>query len=161
MKALKKFNYTIIFTSPNQDTSSDIILNEIKKFIKNRNNAHLVNNFGSRDYLSMLRYASALVGNSSSGIIEAPSFKLPAVNIGNREGGRLRAKNVIDVNCKSKSIIKGINKALSINFKKKLKKLKNPYGDGKASERIIKVVKKIDLGKSSIINKKFLDNKLN
>ena len=115
--------------------------------------------FGSRDYLSILKYASALVGNSSSGIIEAPSFKLPAVNIGNREAGRLRAKNVIDVNCKSRSIIKGINKAVSINFKKKLKNLKNPYGDGKASERIINCIKKIDLGKSSIINKKFLDNK--
>ena len=159
LKALKRFNYTMIFTAPNQDTNSHIILREIKKFIKTSNNAYFVNNFGSRDYLSILKYASVLVGNSSSGIIEAPSFKLPAVNIGNREAGRLRAKNVIDVSCNSRSIIKGINKAVSINFKKKLKNLKNPYGDGKASERIINYIKKIDLRKSSIINKKFLDNK--
>ena len=101
-----------------------------------------------------------MIGNSSSGIIEAPSFKLPAVNIGNREAGRLKAKNIIDVKCQFKAIFKGINKALSQKFRKQLNNLKNPYGDGKASVKIVKILKNIDLNRSSIIDKKFIDYKI-
>tara|TARA_B100000787_G_C16196351_1_gene301159 strand:- start:3735 stop:4904 length:1170 start_codon:yes stop_codon:yes gene_type:complete len=157
LKALKKFDYSIIFTSPNQDTNSNIIKSEILKFTNKNGNAYFVNNFGSEDYLSILRYVSIMVGNSSSGLIEAPSFKLPVVNIGNRQGGRLREKNVINVKCTSKDIIKGILKGVNSSFRTTLKNIKNPYGDGNASMRIVKLIKNINTSNQKIINKKFID----
>jgi len=87
-----------------------------------------------------------MVGNSSSGIIEAPSFKLPVVNIGSRQIGRIRAKNIIDVPLNGENrIAAAINKALSGKFRRSLKGLKNPYGDGSVSKRVVNVLKKISL----------------
>ena len=160
LKALREFNSTIIFTSPNQDTNSNIILKKILKFVKNNDNAYFVNNFGSEDYLSILKYASLIVGNSSSGIIEAPSFKLPVVNIGSREAGRLRAKNVLDVNYKAKSIIKAIQRGLTKEFRNSLRTIKNPYGNGEASRKIACIVKNLILNKPDIIKKKFSDHEI-
>ena len=93
-----------------------------------------------------------LVGNSSSAIREAPSFKLPAVNIGTRQNNRLKAKNVIDVPNDTAKIIKAVNKALYDKvFIKSLRKIKNPYGDGNSAKKIVKILKKINL---KIFNKK-------
>ena len=95
-----------------------------------------------------MKYSDLLIGNSSCGIREAPSFKLPAINIGSRQNKRLRAKNVIDVDYKISEIKDAINYALNNKkFKKILKNVKNPYGDGNASDKIVRILKNLNLSK--------------
>jgi UDP-N-acetylglucosamine 2-epimerase len=106
-------------------------------------------------FISLLKEVSVIVGNSSCGILEAPSFKLPAVNIGNRQRGRMQANNVINVTCERVEIVNAINQALfDNNFKKDLKNCINPYGDGRSSERIVKILEEIEL------NEQLLDKKI-
>ena len=97
----------------------------------------------SLDFLSLLKYASVMVGNSSCGVIEAPSFRLPVVNIGMRQKGRERANNIIDVNYNKEEIKKAIEEAMSPEFIDFLKDCKNPYGDGKTGPRIAKILSEI------------------
>jgi UDP-N-acetylglucosamine 2-epimerase len=104
----------------------------------------------------MMAIAAAMVGNSSSGIIEAPSFKLPVVNIGTRQQGRLKAKNVIDVEYERDEIINGITRAISSEFRAGLDDLINPYGDGYASEIIVQHLKRIVLDNRLLV-KAFFD----
>ena len=100
----------------------------------------------SSDFLSLMSLSDVMVGNSSAAIREAPSFKLPAVNIGTRQQGRLRAKNVIDVDFDSKKISNAIKKALfDEDFKKSLLKIDNPYGDGNSSKKIVDILEKINI----------------
>lgn len=148
-------NYNIIFTAPNADTNRNIITGHIKSFIKKHANAFYVVNFGSRGYLSIMQYAKLMVGNSSSGIIEAASFKLPVVNIGTRQQGRIRGKNVIDVGYASGEIKKGIKMGLSDKFRRSLNSVKNLYGDGKASDLIVRILATVDLEKIKV--KHFFD----
>ncbi len=102
-----------------------------------------------KTFINLLRNAKALVGNSSMGILEAPFYHLPVVNVGNRQKGRLNAGNVHFVPADRKSIRQGLNKAcLDQAYRKKVKKIKNPYGDGNTSARTIKVLKKVDLSSS-------------
>lgn len=114
--------------------------------IKKYENRPIIRTFRSlpRDkYLALMNTASVMVGNSSSGIIEAPSFKLPVVNIGIRQEGRDRAENVIDVDHDKEQIKTAIRNALKDkNFLTRVKNCPNPYGDGKASERIVAVLRK-------------------
>ena len=86
-----------------------------------------------------------LLGNSSSGIHEAASFKVPVINIGSRQSGRFKPTNVVNVNYSKKEIKKAIKKVKGQNFYKKIKNIKNPYGDGKSALKIIKIIKKLDL----------------
>ena len=111
---------------------------------------------GTRVYFSLMGYALAMVGNSSSGIIEAASFGLPVVNIGSRQAGRHRGTNVIDSDCESACILKAVAKATDEAFRKSIAGMLNPYGDGQASERIVKVLKSADLGRE-LVTKKFHD----
>lgn len=157
VSALKTFNKTIIFTMPNADTNGRIITQVIKEFISNHPMAHFVENFGTRDYLSMMANSGVMVGNSSSGIIEAPSYKLPVVNIGTRQNGRTRAANVINVGYGRDEIIDGINKALQPEFRQALFNLVNPYETGDAATIIVERLKTVSLNKKSIIEKKFND----
>jgi UDP-N-acetylglucosamine 2-epimerase len=96
--------------------------------------------------------ASAMVGNSSAGLMEAPSFGLPVVNIGTRQEGRLRARNVIDVGYSADEILDGINQACDPLFRESIRDVENPYGDGHAAERIVKVLMETPL---DIIVKRF------
>ena len=123
---------------PNNDSGSLIV----KKIIHNKSSDHfLFENLKREDYLNLLRHSECIIGNSSSGIIEAPSFGVPCVNIGRRQNKRVQAKNVINVQKYELSKIKlALRKAISYKFKKKLNNLKNPYGDGKSSERILKLL---------------------
>lgn len=157
LEALKTFEMPIIFTQPNADTHGRVITREIKEFVDNHPSARLINNLGTQDYLSMMSYAGVMVGNSSSGIIEAPSFKLPVVNIGTRQRGRVRAANVIDVGYGREEIIHGINTALSPAFRFGLRRLVNPYGTGDAAEKIVERLKTIVLTDERILSKKFHD----
>ena len=148
LEAVSSFvDYGLVFTCPNADTSNQIISRKIKHFVVSHTHSFFVENFGQQGYLSMMAYAKTVVGNSSSGVIEAASFKLPVVNIGSRQNGRIKGKNVIDVGYTSSEIKEGLRKALSEEFKNSLWNLTNPYGDGKASERIVETLAKVDLQK--------------
>ncbi|TES93604.1 MAG: UDP-N-acetylglucosamine 2-epimerase (hydrolyzing), partial [Promethearchaeota archaeon] len=144
LEALSKFNLQIVFTRPNAEVGSDEIVNMIKKYIDGNPKAYFFDSLGSKLYLSFLKYVKVVVGNSSSGIIETPSFSIPTVNIGNRQEGRLRPKSVIQTGYSVNEIYKGIKKALyDTEFLEKIKTTKNPYGDGNTSKYVIKAMKEI------------------
>ena len=145
LAALERANLNVILTYPNADTRGRIIREKIEEFAAQHRCAHVVANLGTQAYFSVMAHVSAMVGNSSSGIIEAASFKLPVVNIGNRQGGRIRAKNVIDVGHRQEEILEGIRKAVSPSYRESLDDLVNPYGDGHAAERIVAKLKRTDL----------------
>jgi GDP/UDP-N,N'-diacetylbacillosamine 2-epimerase (hydrolysing) len=146
----------IIFTKSNSDTDGKIINFMIDKFVnKNPDKSVGFASLGHLKYLSALQYVDVVVGNSSSGILEAPSFKIGTINIGDRQKGRIKAKSVIDCLPNSKSIKKAFIKLYSKKFQEQLKRVKNPYGDKSASKQIIKVIKKINL--NNILKKKFYD----
>jgi len=128
---------------PNNDPGSSFIR---EMLLKKKNEKNLIfENFDRLDFLTIMKNSIAIIGNSSSGIIEAPSFKLPAINIGRRQNKRFRAKNVIDVkDFNKKEILKAIKLANSQNFKKKLSKVINPYGDGRSSSRIVEELIKMN-----------------
>ena len=144
LEALSKFDLQIVFTRPNAEVGSDEIVNMIKKFVNDNSRAYFFDSLGSRLYLSFLKYAKAIIGNSSSGIIEAPSFSIPTVNIGNRQEGRLQPESVIQTGYSVDEIYKGIGKALyDREFLAKIKTIKNPYGDGNVSKYVIEAMKRI------------------
>lgn len=156
LKALNKFNkYLIIFTSPNSDIGNNKIIKLIKDFIKFNTNTYFIKSLGQIDYYTFLKISEVLVGNSSSGILEAPSFKTPSVNIGLRQLGRLKAKSVIDVKNNHKLIYLAIKRSLSKRFISNLNEIKNPYGKGGASSKILQILSKEILDLSS--NKDFYD----
>lgn len=147
-----------VFTSTNADSGGRAITGRIMRFVKQHpGSSRYYSSLGRVKYLSLLPYAAVMVGNSSSGLTEAPSFKLPVVNIGDRQKGRIRARNVIDVKDCSKEVIAGaIDKALSARFKASLKGLKNPYGSGGASGKIARVLTTAALG-DRLIKKAFYE----
>ena len=128
----------------------------ITDFIGRKDNRWKLDNLGTRGYFSLMALAAAMVGNSSSGIIEAPSFELPVVNIGLRQQGRTRAENIIDVGYAHDEVGQAIRKAVSPEFRKKLKGLQNPYRSGNASRKIVERLKEVDLNEELII-KQFQD----
>lgn len=155
LKALKEFDAKFIFTYPNADFGSKTVIDKINGFVKENENAFVFSSLGQKRYLSLLNYTDIMVGNSSSGIIEAPTFRLPVVNIGNRQKGRLRSKNIIDTGYTKEEIVEGINKALfDENFKNELNDIESIYGDGTTSVQITKILKAIN------IDRKLLEKKL-
>ncbi|MFH1846208.1 MAG: UDP-N-acetylglucosamine 2-epimerase [Candidatus Omnitrophota bacterium] len=157
LSALDSFDMRIIFTMPNADTGYKVITGKIKKYAaKNKKHVKVFTSLGQIRYLSLLKYADLMVGNSSSGIVEAPSFRLPVVNIGDRQKGRIKPDNVIDCGYSSSEIKKAVKKALSPLFIGSLAKMKNPYGTENVSVRIKDKLKKIKLGEG-LIKKEFFD----
>lgn len=133
---------TIIFTKANSDTDGRIINQLIDEFTTLHSKKTLsFTSMGQLRYLSTMKIATAVIGNSSSGIIEAPSFKVPTVNIGDRQKGRIQADSVIDCEPKKEEIDKAIKIALSDDFRNKLNKMDNPYGDGEVSDKVIKIIR--------------------
>ncbi|MDP3726191.1 MAG: UDP-N-acetylglucosamine 2-epimerase [bacterium] len=152
LEAVKDSNIPALLLYPNNDAGASAIIKAIEN-----TNIRRMRTLSIEEYGNLLRYASALVGNSSSGIHETASFHVPTVNIGDRQKGRLRGENVIDVLSDAQAIKKGIETALYDEaFLEKVKNCANPYGDGKSAERIIKVLKEISLGKE-LIKKNFVD----
>ena len=150
MRALSKFNLPKIVILPNNDAGSLMIREGIEN--NRKGDFYVFSNLSREDYLGFLRYCSAIVGNSSSGILEAPTFKIPAVNIGRRQHKRLRGSNVIDVEFDENAIISAIKKAISKNFREFLKNnCNNPYGDGKSSERILNILLNTPINDSLLI----------
>ena len=125
--------------------------------LKKNNQFSVLPNIDSEDFLSLMKHANVMIGNTSAAIREAPSFSLPAVNIGTRQNKRLRAKNVIDCEHKKDKIVKALKKALyNKRFLSKLKNIKNPYGDGNTAKKIVDKLLKINLKKFNI--KKTISN---
>jgi len=139
IKALNEITLPKVIIMPNNDAGS----NDIRYAIDNyrRGEYHIYANLKRQDYLGMLKNCDCIVGNSSSGLLEAPTFGIPAVNIGCRQNMRFRGNNVIDVEFKKEVIIEAIKKAQTTEFKKFLKENPdNPYGDGNSSEKILKLL---------------------
>jgi UDP-hydrolysing UDP-N-acetyl-D-glucosamine 2-epimerase len=157
LSALEEVDLPIIITYPNADTSNHLIQRMVREFASEHRRVQITANLGTRGYFSVMQYASAMVGNSSSGIIEAASFKLPVVNIGTRQCGRLRGKNVIDTDYARDVIVTAIGTAISSEFRASLDDLINPYGDGHAAERIIQELKKVSLNRN-LLQKRFHTN---
>jgi len=146
----------VLFTQPNADTGGRIIRRLIEEFVSKHPNSKEIENLGTQGYFSAMALATTMVGNSSSGIIEAASFSLPVVNVGNRQQGRVRGKNVIDVGYTHAEILAGIKKVTSSKFRASLDDLVNPYGDGRAAERILDKLKSVRLN-DNLIQKHFYD----
>ena len=157
LKAVEAYEGHVIFTHPNADPAGRFLAKSLKDFgDRRREKVTFLKNFGTRAYFSLMNSAEAMLGNSSSGLIEAPSFGLPVVNIGNRQRGRLRARNVIDVENCSVAILRGLRKALSRRFRDSLVELENPYGVGRAAPKIVSRLRVVKLNQK-LIMKRFHD----
>ena len=142
VSALRKIDIQHLIIFPNNDAGS----NRILKMIKN-SKLNYTPTLNLSEYKTLLTFCKILIGNSSSGIHEASTFKLPVINIGSRQNGRMKPKNIINVGHNRNQIYKAIKKGLSINFKKKIRNIINPYGDGNSSKKIIKIIKSLKLKK--------------
>jgi UDP-hydrolysing UDP-N-acetyl-D-glucosamine 2-epimerase len=159
LKALDASGRAVVLTTPNADTANRVVLDAIKSFANAHPSAWHVDNLGMQAYFSVMSLAAAMVGNSSSGILEAASFKLPVVNIGTRQDGRLRTRNVIDCGYSAKEIAAAVSQALSADFRASLHDLTNPYGSGGASARILERLKAVALD-DRLTRKRFVDHPL-
>lgn len=153
-----KEEYQMLFTMPNSDTDGRAIAAEIEKFVGNNSeHAISVQSLGKRRYYSAMRYASAVIGNSSSGLIEAPSFHIPTLNIGKRQDGRCRGESVLDVDCTYNAIKNGLSTVLSNEFKEKAKTAANPYERKDTLTYIFNIIKTYPL--DGLVKKSFYDIK--
>ena len=157
LAALNEFpNYKIVLTKSNADEGGRAINVRLDEFAAAHSDRVMCSySLGHQVYLSAMKHCAAVVGNSSSGLIEAPFFKVPTVNIGDRQKGRLQAESVIDSEEKHDSIVSALRKALSPEFQSVLRDVQSPYGSGNVSVRIKEELKKADL--SDILKKKFYD----
>lgn len=142
----------IIFTKANADTNGRIINRMIDEYVSLNNNARVYTSLGQVKYLSLISQVDAVVGNSSSGVYEVPSFGKPTVNIGDRQKGRVMAPSVINCSPRSEEVYTSIKRAFSMDCSD----VKNPYGDGHASEKVIEIIKSVQSPRE-LIKKKFFD----
>lgn len=146
----------IIFTKANSDTDGRIINHMIDEYVvKNKNKSAAFTSLGQIRYISALQYMDAVVGNSSSGLLEAPSFQIGTINIGDRQKGRIKAASIIDCDSTKESILHAFDTLSSIEFQEQLKSVINPYGNEQASQKIIKILQNQDL--KDILKKSFFD----
>jgi UDP-N-acetylglucosamine 2-epimerase (non-hydrolysing)/GDP/UDP-N,N'-diacetylbacillosamine 2-epimerase (hydrolysing) len=143
--ALAKFDGQLIFVYPNSDAGSLALIERTRALATNHPNTHIFINLDAATYWSLLAQVDAMIGNSSSGIMEAASFALPVVNVGIRQQGRERAANVIDVPPHSAAIDKALHRALSAAFRQGFAAMANPYGNGNAAEIIVRVLADIPI----------------
>ena len=149
-------NTHIIFTKANSDTDGRIINKLIDDYVNsNPSKSVAFASLGQLRFLSALQYVDGVVGNSSSGLAEAPSFKIGTINIGDRQKGRIKASSVIDAEPDYQSILKAIEHLYSDSFKETLITTNNPYGEGSASSEIIQIIKNTSL--KHILKKSFFD----
>ncbi len=153
--SLIKSNLNVVFTYPNADPGFKRVINFIKTF-KDKKKYIVFKNAGINLYANLLKNATLLLGNTSSGIVEAASFKKPVINLGTRQKGKYIPQNVINCDFNSKKITKSIAKATSKNFNNKIKNLKNPYESKIKIKEIIKIILKIN-NNDKILRKKFID----
>ncbi|WP_416826495.1 UDP-N-acetylglucosamine 2-epimerase [Ectobacillus polymachus] len=157
LKALDTYkDAQIIFTKSNSDTEGRLINQMIDEFVQqNPERSIAYTSLGQLRYLSAIRHSDVVIGNSSSGLVEAPFFQKPTVNLGDRQKGRLKAESIIDCKENSDDIILAITKAISEDFQQKLKHISSPYGTGKVAQKIKRVLKEVSL--EDVLMKKFYD----
>lgn len=145
----------ILITMPNADSEGAVMCGRIAEFVSEHPNSRCYSSLGQLRYLSLLRQVDAVVGNSSSGLTEAPSFGVPTINIGDRQDGRLQASSVINCEPRSGAILEAVSLALSREFRQRLSGIVNPYGDGGSASQIVKVLRDYNL--DGIHKKLFFD----
>ena len=157
LQALDQLNDThLIFTKPNADSDGRIIIKMIDEYVASRSGRAIAfTSLGQLRYLSALQYVDAAIGNSSSGLIEAPSFKVGTINIGDRQRGRIKADSVIDCQPECDSILTAINKLYSTEFQQKLVSIENPYGQGGMAKKVFEILRSHSL--DNILKKRFYD----
>jgi len=157
LEALEYYpNHQVIFTKTNADTDGRIINEILNDYVKrNPDRARLYDSLGQVRYLSAIKHCEMVIGNSSSGLLEAPFLRKPTINIGIRQRGRLKAESVIDCEFEMKSIIASIKLAQTSDFYEKIHRMSMVYGEGYTSQEILNILKEIDL--KNIIIKKFYD----
>ena len=151
MSAIVELGFQTVVLANNSDAGSMIIRNKVNEYKKPF--MYITHNVSRADYAGLMNTVDAMVGNSSSGILEAPTFKLPAVNIGNREAGRIQGINVINTGYEKEAIKNAIKKAVSASFKAKLRRCVNPYGDGRSAKRIVDVLEKVRIDQNLLVKK--------
>jgi GDP/UDP-N,N'-diacetylbacillosamine 2-epimerase (hydrolysing) len=154
LDALDKVKADIIFTYPNADAGGRVIVSAIEKFVKSHPRAKLYKSLGKDLYLNLFSHVDIVVGNSSSGLLETQSFRLPVVNIGDRQAGRMITENIISVPEERDAILQGIRKGLSKEFRKSIANMENPFDKGCAAKNIVKVLTELDPG-PKLLNKRF------
>jgi UDP-hydrolysing UDP-N-acetyl-D-glucosamine 2-epimerase len=155
--ALAGWNGSVVVTAPNADIGSDLVRAPLERFVAvDPARRRFVASLGSDAYVALMRVAAVMIGNSSSGIIEAPAIPLAVVNVGARQEGRERAGNVVDVPAERGAITAGIRRATEPSFTESLRRIASPYGDGRASERIATVLRTLELGER-LLRKRFVD----
>ena len=160
LKSLKKLeNTNLIFTMPNADTDGNKIMELIKQFVLKQDNSVVYKSLGQLLYLSCVAHMDGVIGNSSSGLTEVPSFNIGTINIGNRQGGRMQATSVINCEAESDSITNAIKTLYSMPFQENLKLVKNPYGEGGASAKIVSKICSMSL--EGLLKKRFYDLEVN
>jgi GDP/UDP-N,N'-diacetylbacillosamine 2-epimerase (hydrolysing) len=154
LAALERLEDThLIFTMPNADTEGRVLLDMIERFVAVHPNARAYTSLGQLRYLSCIKYVDGVVGNSSSGLTEVPSFRKGTINIGDRQQGRLKAESVIDCAPDRQSITSAIQKLYTPAFQAALKTVRNSYGEGGASEKIVQILKSYPI--ETVIKKSF------
>ena len=151
-------NINVIFTYPNADPGYNKIIYFINKNFKDTKKYKIIKNAGSALYANLIRNSLAIVGNSSSGIVEAASFKKPTVNIGTRQNGKFMPRNVINTGYSSKNIFNGVKLALSKKFNKRIKNLSNPYESNTSIKKIVNIILNLKIN-DKLLRKKFIDKK--
>jgi len=151
--ALEQLPEQLLFCYPNADAGSRALIERAKSFLDARGNGRIFINLDAVTYWSLLRQAALFLGNSSSGIMETPSFAVPAVNIGIRQQGRERARNILDAPANTEAILNAASTARSHAFRQSLEGMANPYGDGAASEKIVEVLTTAPLGRKLLIKR--------
>ncbi len=152
-----KYAVQYVVTKANADAGGRGINRILEEYAATRKNVHLYTSLGMHRYLSSLKYCIFVMGNSSSGIIEAPSFGVPTVNIGDRQRGRIQAESVINCKPEKKEILSAMDRAMSIKWQEHCRKIENPYGKGDTSERIVEVLKDFLLNEKIALKKSFYD----
>lgn len=158
--ALEELNneYQLLFTLPNSDTDGRVIIQKVSEYVaKHSDKAFAISSLGKRRYYSALKFATAVVGNSSSGLVEAPSFNIPTLNIGNRQKGRARGESIFDVSTTLDDIRQGLQTVLSCEFREKARKASNPYEKEGTLDIIFNIIKSYPL--DGIIQKSFYNLK--
>ena len=152
--ALNDFNGQLLITAPNMEVDRDIVEGAFMKKARDDRKCFFVKSLGVRKHLSLVRHCEFVIGNSSSGMVEAPFFRIPTINVGDRQKGRIRHESIVDTDYTVDSIRNGIQKALSKSFRTKLKQMEFRFGDGHAAEKMVEIIK------STNISQKFLRKRL-
>jgi UDP-hydrolysing UDP-N-acetyl-D-glucosamine 2-epimerase len=151
LAAIEETGQPALFTIPNSDPGFAAIERALRRRLPANPHWTLRDNLGPELYFNAMRHAAAMVGNSSSGLIEAPSFRLPVVNIGIRQAGRLRARNVIDTPCERHAIARAIRRAISAPFRAGLRTMANPYFQPNAAKRIVRRIRHVPLNQRLLL----------